>query len=43
MTGSGDLTLLALKAGASDFMQKPFDRGKLLSVLDDIAVAPAKA
>jgi two-component system response regulator FixJ len=38
MTGSGDLTLLALKAGASDFMQKPFDRGELLSVLDEIVV-----
>lgn len=37
MTGSGDLTLLALKAGAADFMQKPFDRGELLSVLADIA------
>jgi FixJ family two-component response regulator len=41
MTGSGDLTLLALKAGAADFMQKPFDRGELLSVLDDIALRVA--
>jgi FixJ family two-component response regulator len=36
MTGAGDLTLLALKAGATDFMQKPFDRGQFLSALDDI-------
>jgi len=33
MTGSGDLTVLALKAGAADFMQKPFGRGEILSVL----------
>lgn len=38
MTGSGDLTLLALKAGAAEFMQKPFDRGELLSVLREIGV-----
>ena len=43
MTGSGDLTLLALKAGAADFMQKPFGRGELLSVLDDIVLAAAQA
>lgn len=36
MTGSGDLTILAMKAGASDFMQKPFGRGELLSVLDQL-------
>lgn len=36
MTGAGDLSLLALKAGAADFMQKPFGRGELLSVLDDV-------
>lgn len=36
MTGAGDLSLMALKAGAADFMQKPFGRGELLSVLDDI-------
>ena len=43
MTGSGDLTLLALRAGAADFMQKPFDRGELLSVLDDIVLGTARA
>ena len=43
MAGSGDLTLSALKAGAADFMQKPFDRGELLSVLDDIVLAAARA
>jgi len=37
MTGSGDLTLLALKSGAAEFMQKPFDRSDLLSVLADIS------
>ena len=36
MTGAGDLSVLALKAGAADFMQKPFGRGELLSVLDEI-------
>lgn len=36
MTGSGDLTILALKAGAADFLQKPFGRGELLSVLDQL-------
>jgi two-component system response regulator FixJ len=36
MTGSGDLSLVALKTGAADFMQKPFDRRELLSVLDTI-------
>jgi two-component system, LuxR family, response regulator FixJ len=36
MTGSGDLTVVALKSGAADFMQKPFGRGELLSVLDQI-------
>lgn len=34
MTGSGDLTLLALKSGAIDLMQKPFGRSELLSVLE---------
>lgn len=38
MTGSGDLALLALKAGAADFMQKPFDRDELLSVLGEITL-----
>ena len=36
MTGSGDLTILAMKAGASDFMQKPFGRGELLSALEQL-------
>jgi two-component system response regulator FixJ len=34
MTGSGDLTVLALKAGAADFMQKSFGRGDPLLVLE---------
>lgn len=37
MSGAGDLTLLALKAGATEFMQKPFGRGELLSVLDQVS------
>lgn len=37
MTGAGDLRILALKAGASDLMQKPFGRGELLAVLDQIS------
>lgn len=37
MTGSGDLAVLALKAGAADFMQKPFDRSELLSVLAQLS------
>ncbi|MDV3257866.1 MAG: response regulator [Sphingomonas sp.] len=37
MTGAGDLTILALKAGASELMQKPFGRGELLAVLDQIS------
>ena len=40
MTGSGDLTVLALKAGIAELMQKPFGRGELLSVLDQL-MAPA--
>ena len=39
MTGSGDLTILALKAGVADFMQKPFGRGELLSVLEQVSRA----
>ncbi len=39
MTGAGDLTIAALKAGASEFMQKPFGRSELLTVLDQL---PAK-
>jgi two-component system response regulator FixJ len=38
MTGSGDLAVLALKAGVAEFMQKPFGRGELLSVLDQLSV-----
>jgi two-component system, LuxR family, response regulator FixJ len=37
MTGSGDLTILALRAGVAQFMQKPFGRGELLSALDELA------
>ena len=36
MTGSGDLTVLAMRAGVADFMQKPFGRGELLSVLQQV-------
>jgi two-component system response regulator FixJ len=43
MTGSGDLTILAYKAGASEFLQKPFGRGELLSVLDQLSPQPAGA
>ena len=40
MTGSGDLTIVALKAGVADFMQKPFGRSELLSVIDQLSVGP---
>jgi two-component system response regulator FixJ len=36
MTGSGDLTLLAWKAGVAAFIPKPFGRRELISVLDEI-------
>jgi two-component system response regulator FixJ len=36
MTGSGDLTLLAWKAGVATFIPKPFGRRELISVLDEI-------
>lgn len=36
MTGSGDLTLLAWKAGVAGFIPKPFGRRELISVLDEI-------
>jgi two-component system response regulator FixJ len=36
MTGSGDLTVLAMRAGAFEFMQKPFGRSELLSVLAQV-------
>lgn len=37
MTGSGDLTVLLLKAGAADFMQEPFGRDEHLSVLEQLS------
>jgi len=43
MTGSGDLTLLALKAGVADLMLKPFGRSELLSVLDQVIARPCAA
>jgi two-component system, LuxR family, response regulator FixJ len=36
MTGSGDLTLLAWKAGVAAFLPKPFGRSEIISVLDEI-------
>lgn len=36
MTGSGDLTLLAWKAGVAAFIPKPFGRSEIISVLDEI-------
>ena len=36
MTGSGDLTILVMKAAATDFMQRPVGRGPLLSVLEQL-------
>lgn len=36
MTGSGDLTLLAMKAGVDELMLKPFGRFELLAVLDQV-------
>lgn len=41
MTGSGDLTVLAFKAGVADFLQKPFGRGELLSVIAQLTKAGA--
>jgi two-component system response regulator FixJ len=38
MTGSGDLTLLAWKAGVSGFIPKPFGRSEILSVLDQVTM-----
>lgn len=43
MTGSGDLTVVALKAGVADFLQKPFGRGELLSVISQLAARPPVA
>jgi two-component system response regulator FixJ len=37
MTGGGDLTILAMRAGVVQFMQKPFGRSELLSVLDRLS------
>lgn len=37
MTGAGDLTLLAWKAGVSAYIPKPFGRTEILSVLDQLA------
>jgi len=37
MTGTGDLTLLAWKAGVSAFIPKPFGRSEILSVLDQLS------
>jgi two-component system response regulator FixJ len=36
MTGSGDLSVLAMRADVADYMQKPFGRGELLSVLSEV-------
>lgn len=36
MTGSGDSTLLAWKAGVAAFVPKPFGRKEIISVLDEI-------
>lgn len=36
MTGSGDMTLVAMKAGVTNFIQKPFGRSELLSVLKQL-------
>lgn len=36
MTGSGDLTLLAWKAGVAAFIPKPFGRSEIISVLDEV-------
>ncbi len=41
MTGAGDLTILAFKTGADEFIQKPFGRGELLAVLDQLSIQPA--
>jgi two-component system response regulator FixJ len=40
MTGSGDLTVLALKAGVAEFMQKPFGRSELLAALEQLQFEP---
>jgi two-component system response regulator FixJ len=40
MTGSGDLTVLALRAGVVQLMQRPFGRCELLSVLKELSERP---
>lgn len=37
MTGAGDLTLLAWKAGVAGFIPKPFGRSEILAVLEQAA------
>lgn len=36
MTGTGDLTLLAWRAGVAGFVPKPFGRKEIIAVLDEI-------
>lgn len=36
MTGSGDLTVVAMAAGVANFIQKPFGRSELLSTLKQL-------
>jgi two-component system response regulator FixJ len=43
MTGGDDLTILALKAGVTEFIQKPFGRAELLAILDQLARAACPA
>jgi FixJ family two-component response regulator len=43
MTGSGEPTVLAMKAGAADFVQKPCGRGELLSVLKQLSTKACDA
>ena len=43
MTGGGDLSVLAWKAGVAELMLKPFGRSELLAVLEQFAAPPARA
>ena len=43
MTGGGDLSMLAWKAGVDELMLKPFGRTELLAVLEQFAVPGARA